>query len=450
MARRARRRGDQRGAVVGARRQHPQRLPERDRRLVRHARQLAAADHADHGQAGALVHGRETVRAGQNSAGPGSSGLGSWGPSSRSRSSSAQAPSWVAGRRAIRTEGVPTSPSAAASRRPSRRRSTAARSARPPRGARTTTVAAPDDGDRLAGVEHHPGRLPGDRERRDAAPVADVEREDDQRVVLARGAAVGAGGPVDLGQAGPQVADAREPRERVDGGGLGEVAAGHVGPGQRDRAQQPHAVGSAAGSRGHVEGRRRRVVPARRVGPAPPETAVWRAARSVRVSASPTPAPARAPAHRARARSTARSRAAVPGWRAVTTAHTASTAGSGHSTAAPQPSALLHANHRSRSAAARPGRGVAPSTTARPGPVPARPPVFVLTSIPAPTSGVRRSAACRPRTHVRSTGRRRAGTSPMTVTVTGSADCCRTHCAGRVRGREVVRGDAAGRGRAGR
>jgi len=46
----------------------------------------------------------------------------------------------------------------------------------------------------------------------------------------------------------------------------------------------------------------------------------------VRVSASPTPAPARAPAHRARARSTARSRAAAPGWRAVTTAHTASTA----------------------------------------------------------------------------------------------------------------------------
>ena len=41
----------------------------------------------------------------------------------------------------------------------------------------------------------------------------------------------------------------------------------------------------------------------------------------------------------------------------------------------------------------------------------------------------------------------------MTVTVTGSADCCRTHCAGRVRGRTgegVVRGDAAGRGRAGR
>ena len=36
----------------------------------------------------------------------------------------------------------------------------------------------------------------------------------------------------------------------------------------------------------------------------------------------------------------------------------------------------------------------------------------------------------------------------MTVTVTGSADCCRTHCAGRVEG--VVRGDAAGRGRAGR
>ena len=95
------------------------------------------------------------------------------------------------------------------------------------------------------------------------------------------------------------------------------------------------------------------------------------------VSASPTPAPARAPAHRARARSTARSRAGVLGCRAVTTSHTASTAGSGHSAAAPQPSALLHANHRSRSAAARPGLGAAPSSTV------CRP-AFLLTSIRSP------------------------------------------------------------------
>ena len=48
--------GDQRGAVVGRRGQHAQRLAERDGGLVRHAGELAAAHHADDGQTGPGIH----------------------------------------------------------------------------------------------------------------------------------------------------------------------------------------------------------------------------------------------------------------------------------------------------------------------------------------------------------------------------------------------------------
>ena len=49
--------GDQRGRLVGPVGEHPQRLAERDGRLVGHPGQLAAADHRDDGQAGAGVEG---------------------------------------------------------------------------------------------------------------------------------------------------------------------------------------------------------------------------------------------------------------------------------------------------------------------------------------------------------------------------------------------------------
>ena len=123
-------RRDQRRGLVGARREHPQRLPEGHRRLVRHPRQLTGADHRHHGQAGALVHGRETVRADQNSAGPGSSGLGPSGPSSRSRSEQ-RAGAVVGGGQARDPHrgrpdqplggGEPASPAGGAARPPARR-----------------------------------------------------------------------------------------------------------------------------------------------------------------------------------------------------------------------------------------------------------------------------------------------------------------------------------------
>ena len=47
---------DQRGAIVGRGREHPQRLAERDRGLVRHPGQLAAADHADDRQTRTRIH----------------------------------------------------------------------------------------------------------------------------------------------------------------------------------------------------------------------------------------------------------------------------------------------------------------------------------------------------------------------------------------------------------
>ena len=49
--------GHQGGAVVRGHGQHPQRLAERNRRLMRHPRQLPAAHHPDAGHAGAFVHG---------------------------------------------------------------------------------------------------------------------------------------------------------------------------------------------------------------------------------------------------------------------------------------------------------------------------------------------------------------------------------------------------------
>ena len=51
--------GDEGGAVVGGDRQHPQCLAERDAGLVRHPRQLPAADHPHPGHAGPRVHGAE-------------------------------------------------------------------------------------------------------------------------------------------------------------------------------------------------------------------------------------------------------------------------------------------------------------------------------------------------------------------------------------------------------
>ena len=48
--------GDEGGPVVGALREHAQRLAERDRRLVRHPGELAATHHAHHGQSGPGVH----------------------------------------------------------------------------------------------------------------------------------------------------------------------------------------------------------------------------------------------------------------------------------------------------------------------------------------------------------------------------------------------------------
>jgi hypothetical protein len=48
-------RGDECGRVGGVGSEHAQRLPEGDRRLVRHPRQLPAADHRDDGQAGSVI-----------------------------------------------------------------------------------------------------------------------------------------------------------------------------------------------------------------------------------------------------------------------------------------------------------------------------------------------------------------------------------------------------------
>ena len=48
-------RGDLRRGLAGPGREHPQRLPERDRGLVRHPGQLAGADHADDGQADGVL-----------------------------------------------------------------------------------------------------------------------------------------------------------------------------------------------------------------------------------------------------------------------------------------------------------------------------------------------------------------------------------------------------------
>ena len=47
----------QRRRIVRRFREHGQRLAERDRRLLRHPRELAAADHADDRQLRASVHG---------------------------------------------------------------------------------------------------------------------------------------------------------------------------------------------------------------------------------------------------------------------------------------------------------------------------------------------------------------------------------------------------------
>jgi len=52
--------GDERGAVVGGDRQHAQGLAECDAGLVRHPRQLPAADHPHPGHAGARVHGAKS------------------------------------------------------------------------------------------------------------------------------------------------------------------------------------------------------------------------------------------------------------------------------------------------------------------------------------------------------------------------------------------------------
>ncbi|GAA0551138.1 hypothetical protein GCM10009533_56940 [Saccharopolyspora spinosporotrichia] len=49
-------RRDERGRIVRRGRQHPQRLPQGDRRLVGHACELATTDHADDGGSGAMVH----------------------------------------------------------------------------------------------------------------------------------------------------------------------------------------------------------------------------------------------------------------------------------------------------------------------------------------------------------------------------------------------------------
>ena len=51
-------RGHERGPVVGALRQDPQRLTQCDGGLVGHPGELAAANHADDGQAGPGIHER--------------------------------------------------------------------------------------------------------------------------------------------------------------------------------------------------------------------------------------------------------------------------------------------------------------------------------------------------------------------------------------------------------
>ena len=51
-------RGDERGPVIGALGEDAQRLAQGDRRLVGHAGELAATDHADDGQPGPLIHDR--------------------------------------------------------------------------------------------------------------------------------------------------------------------------------------------------------------------------------------------------------------------------------------------------------------------------------------------------------------------------------------------------------
>ena len=59
-------RGDLRRRVAAARGEHPQRLPERDRGLMRHAGQLPGADHADDGQprpGSSCVHGAGSLPA---------------------------------------------------------------------------------------------------------------------------------------------------------------------------------------------------------------------------------------------------------------------------------------------------------------------------------------------------------------------------------------------------
>ena len=55
---------DQGGGLAGCGREHPQRLPERDRGLVRHAGQLACADHAHDRQGWRNVHGVGSLREG--------------------------------------------------------------------------------------------------------------------------------------------------------------------------------------------------------------------------------------------------------------------------------------------------------------------------------------------------------------------------------------------------
>ncbi len=57
-------RGDQRGGIVGRAGEHPQRLTERNRRLVRHPGQLTAADHSYPGHPGTRIHKRKPYRVG--------------------------------------------------------------------------------------------------------------------------------------------------------------------------------------------------------------------------------------------------------------------------------------------------------------------------------------------------------------------------------------------------
>src|SRR5687767_1804968 len=56
-------RGDERRGIVRRDGEHTQRLAERDRRLLGHPAELAAADHADDGKAGNWVHEQVTLPA---------------------------------------------------------------------------------------------------------------------------------------------------------------------------------------------------------------------------------------------------------------------------------------------------------------------------------------------------------------------------------------------------